>query len=257
MDSRDGFVLMDFLKKFVAGWKRVAICMVIGGLCGMGASKLLTPIYETRAVVAVTIDYSRTGALSDIQEDQAMRGLGSVIDSTQVREQVLLDAQAEGISVDQTSLAENFTLEREDFRWFLRVRDTDSIRAATLANLWAEDAVKVLDSAMEHAIVADHYQQYLDTLDYCLQRQAPEGMSSEPCAALDFEFLSTEIEKTASAIRDEQTMSFGLMPALQFFLAEEAPLNTAAVLGTCSILIFSGAVIGFLVAALIPNKEKE
>ncbi len=257
MNSTDGFVLMDFLKKLLSGWKHVAIFMVIGGLCGMGASKLLTPIYETRAVIAVTIDYTRTGALSDIQEDQAMRGLGSVIDSTVVREQVMLDAEQAGITIDQTTMTENFTLEREDFRWFLRVRDTDALRATTLANLWAQEAMNVLDSAMEHAIVVGHYQQYLDTLDYCLQRQAPEGMSSEPCADLDFEFLSAEIEKTSSAIRDEQTMSFGLMPALQFFLAEEAPLNTVAVLGTRSILIFSGAALGFLVAVLIPNKEKE
>jgi len=118
MNSTDGFVLMDSLKKLVMGWKRVVICMVIGGLCGMGGSKLLIPIYETRAVIAVTIDYTRTGALSDIQEDQAMRGLGSVIDSTQVREQVLMNAQAAGISIDETNLSVNFTLEREETRRF-------------------------------------------------------------------------------------------------------------------------------------------
>jgi hypothetical protein len=257
MNSTDGFIFMDFVKKLFAGWKRIAIFMVIGGFCGMAASKLLTPIYETRAVIAVTINYTRTGALSDIQEDQAMRGLGSVIDSDAVLDQVVLDAELAGISIDRATMAENFTLEREEFRWFLRVRDTDPVKATTLANIWAEDAMTVLDSAMEHAIIAGHYQQYLDSLDYCLQRQAPEGTSDEPCADLDFEFLRNEIQKTSSEIRDQQSMSYGLMPALQFFLAEEAPLNSEAVLGIRSILIFSGAILGFLVAALIPNKEKE
>lgn len=257
MDSNDGFILFDFVKKLLAGWKRVAILMVIGGLCGMGASKLLTPVYESKAAIAVTIDYTRTGALSDIQEDQAMRGLGSLIDSSIVLQTVQTRAEENGIQLDQQSLTENFTLEREDFRWLLRVRDTDPQRAMDLANLWAEQAMSALDTAMQHAISADHYQQYLDTLDYCLQRLAPEGVSSEPCANVDFDYLSEEIENTSAAIREEQALSYGLMPAMQFFLAGEAPLNTSAVLGTRSILIFSGAVLGFLITAILPNKEKE
>ncbi len=257
MDSNDGFILFDYIKKLLAGWKRIAILMVIGGLCGMAAGKLLTPIYETKAAIAVTIDYTRTGALSDIQEDQAMRGLGCLIDSETVRQAVQTQAEENGIQFDEQSLAENFTLEREDFRWLLRVRDADPQKAADLANLWAQQAMSTLDAAMLHAIAADHYQQYLDSLDYCLQRQAPEGTSSEPCANIDFIYLSGEIEKTSAAIREEQSLSYGLMPALQFFLADEAPLNTAAVQGTTGILVFSGAILGFLVAVLLPNKEKE
>ncbi|NMC29963.1 MAG: hypothetical protein GYA45_07830 [Pelolinea sp.] len=257
MGSNDGFILMEFLKKLFAGWKKITILMVIGGLCGLGASKIMAPIYETRAVIAVTIDYTRTGALSDIQEDQAMRGLGSAIDSDAVREQVRQKAEQAGISIDRSSMAKNFTLEREDFRWFLRVRDSDAERAATLANLWAEEAVSTLDGAMQHAIIAGHYQQYLDSLDYCLLRLAPEGMSNEPCAKFDYEHLSAEVEKTSAAIREEQTLSYGLMPALQFFLAENAAINTNPVRSTRGVLIFSGAMLGFVVAALLPNKEKE
>ena len=257
MSSNDGFVLIDFFKKILSGWKRVAILMVIGGLCGMGANKIIKPIYETKAAIAVTIDYTRTGALSDIQEDQAMRGLGSVIDSSMVRDAVQSQAADGGIQIDQESIMENFTLEREDFRWLLRVRDTDPQRAADLANLWAEIAMQTLDTALEHAVVADNYQKYLDTLDYCLQRLAPEGMSSAPCADLDFDYLQTEIEKTSTAIREEQTQGYGLMPALEFLLADEAPLNTSPVLGTRSMLIFSGAILGLIVAILIPNKEKD
>jgi len=257
MDSNDGFILFDFIKKLLTGWKRITILMVIGGLCGMGAAKLLTPVYEAKAAIAVTIDYTRTGALSDIQEDQAMRGLGCLIDSEAVRQAVQTQAEENGIQFDQQSLANNFTLERGDFRWLLRVRDTNPQQAADLANLWAEQAMSTLDVAMQHAIAADHYQQYLDSLDYCLQRLAPEGMSSEPCVNLDFEYLSGEIIKTSAAIRDEQSQSYGLMPAMQFFLADEASVNTGAVQGTRGILVFSGAVLGFLIAVILPNKEKE
>lgn len=34
MDSHAGFVLLDFLKKALAGWKRLVILMIVGGLVG-------------------------------------------------------------------------------------------------------------------------------------------------------------------------------------------------------------------------------
>jgi len=257
MPSTKDFILLDFLKKSFKGWKRLATLMVVGGVCGLIMSRFIHPIYESKAAIAVTIDYTRTGALSDIQEDQAMRGLGSVIDSDAVREKVRDKAAQTGSAIDENGMQKNFTLEREDFRWLLRVRDTSPEKAQMLANLWAEEAISTLNTAMEHAIISSHYQQYLDSLEYCLQRLAPEGMNNEPCAHIDFDFLSREIEKTTSAIRDEQMVSYGLMPALQFFLSERAPLNMTAVRGTQGTLIFSGAMLGFLIALLLPDKEKD
>lgn len=257
MNSKDGFILLDFIKGVFSGWKRVVVFMIMGGLCGMLASTTITPVYETRAVIAVTIDYTRTGALSDIQEDQAMRGLGSVIDSDTVRDQVVLEAQELGYVIDRNEIENSFTLEREDFRWFLRVRGDDPIRAADLATVWANVAMRVLDDGMEHAIIAGHLQQYLDSLEYCLQRQAVEGVVGNICADYDFDFLMDEVQVTSAEIRDQQAVSFGLMPAMEFFLAEKAPVNAEPVLGTRGILILCGAVLGFLLAAMFPLKENE
>jgi hypothetical protein len=255
MESNEGFVFLDFLKKTLAGWKRLVILMILGGLIGMGISKFQQPLYETRAVVAVTIDYTRTGALSDIQEDQAMRGLGSVIESDMVLDQVVEDAAHAGYLIDRAWMAEHFTLEREDFRWFLRVRDTDANRAASLANIWIGDAMGVLDNAMQHTLIAAHLQQYLDSLEYCLARQSGQSMVVEPCGEVDFEYLFSEIYKTAAEIKNQQTSSLGLMPTIQYFIAEEAPVNNQPVLKTQGVMILCGAMLGFLLAILIPSKE--
>jgi hypothetical protein len=255
MDSDKGFVLLDFLKKTLAGWKRLVLLMIVGGLVGMGISKFQQPVYETRAVVAVTIDYTRTGALSDIQEDQAMRGLGDVIESDGVLDRVISDAEHAGFSIDRAWIAEHFTLEREEFRWFLRVRDTDAEWAASLANIWIDNAVEVLDNAMQHTLIAAHLQQYLDSLEYCLERQSAQSMLAEPCAGIDFDYLYGEIQKTAVEIGNQQKSGLGLMPTIQYFIAEEASVNTQPAQNTRGVLVFSGALLGFLMALLIPSKE--
>ncbi len=255
MKSVDGFVFIDYLRKVIKGWKRIVLCMIIGGLGGFLVSSFRSPIYETRAVIAVTIDYTRTGALSDIQEDQAMRGLGSVIDSNEVIKQVILQAQQAGYQLDQNTVEDSFTLEREDFRWFLRVRDTDAQRAADLANIWAQAAVETLNEGLEHALVASHLQQYLDSLEFCMQRQVGEGVGEKVCEQYDFEYLITEIQSTADEIQSQNQMSYGLMPALTFFLAENAPVNDGAVQGTQGVLVVAGSILGFIVAALAPSKE--
>lgn len=255
MDSHAGFVLLDFLKKALAGWKRLVILMIVGGLVGMGISKFHPPVFETRAVVAVTIDYTRTGALSDIQEDQAMRGLGGVIESDLVLNQVVSDAKHAGFNIDRTWIAEHFTLEREEFRWFLRVRDTDAKQAASLANIWIDDAIEVLDNAMRHALIVAHLQQYLDSLEYCLERQSGQSMVVEPCGGIGFDYLYDEIQKTSVEISNQQESSLGLMPTIQYYIAEKAPVNTQPVLKTQGVLVLSGALLGFLVTMLIPSKE--
>jgi len=255
MKSEDSFVLMDYFKKVLNGWKKVVIFMIIGGLCGMFMSTFRAPLYETRAVIAVTIDYTRTGALSDIQEDQAMRGLGSVIDSDAVKEQVILRAQQADYEIDRDSITEMFTLEREDFRWFLRVRDTDAQRAADLSNLWAQVAIETLDEGMKHAIIAAHLQQYLDSLEFCMQRQVADGITENTCEQYDFDTILNEAQTSAVEIRTQQEMSYGLMPALGFFLAEDAPLNSTAVQGTLGVFMVAGAFLGLIVAALIPGKD--
>ena len=256
MKAADGFELMGFLKQAVRGWKRIVLCMIIGGLVGLMISSFRSPIYETRAVIAVTIDYTRTGALSDIQEDQAMRGLGSVIDSDEVIQKVILQAQQAGYQLEEKTVQESFSLEREDFRWFLRVRDSDAGRAAGLANIWAQTALDTLDQGMEHALIASHLQQYLDSLEFCMQRQAGLGANVNTCEQYDYDYLLAEIQSTANEIQHQNQMSYGLMPALGFFLAESAPLNEGAVQGTQGVLVIAGSAIGFILAAIVPNKNR-
>jgi uncharacterized membrane protein len=80
-------------------------------------------------------------------------------------------------------------------------------------------------------------------------------MVVEPCGGIGFDYLYDEIQKTSVEISNQQESSLGLMPTIQYYIAEKAPVNTQPVLKTQGILVLSGALLGFLVTMLIPSKE--
>jgi len=74
-----GIDLNELIVSVSNRWYVLVVLMIIGGIIGLLLTNMFSPIYESSATFSVTIDYTRTGALTDIQEDQAMRGVGSVI----------------------------------------------------------------------------------------------------------------------------------------------------------------------------------
>ncbi len=83
------FNFLDLLKAIAARGFWLVIAMIAGGLLGWGVTTFKHPLYEADAVFTVTIDYTRTGYLSDIQEDQAMRGIGSLIGSDYILQKTI------------------------------------------------------------------------------------------------------------------------------------------------------------------------
>ena len=117
----DGIDIVKLIKKISSRWYIHTVLMIIGGLSGLLFSYLNPPVYESSAVFSVTIDYTQTGALTDIQEDQAMRGVGSILLSDQVIRQTLTQLISEfNLELSQSDFLNNSFMDREEFRWALR-----------------------------------------------------------------------------------------------------------------------------------------
>ena len=248
MHSSKQFVLLDLFKRF--NWLFLVLLMIMGGVAGYSFSLFHPKVYEARAVIAVTIDYTRTGSLSDFQEDQALRSLGSIIDADFMLKKTVEAAQEAGVKITNEQFKEKIALEREDFRWFLRVRDKNPKVAAELANIWADQVIAILTNASSHALNADYLQRYFDSLQSCLQRMANVDQAQVPCSFPYLEELLVELESTGTDIREEKEASLGLMPAVSFFLAGEASPPSSPALYYRNLLVFAGAFIGFLGAVL-------
>jgi len=250
MEESTFFSLLLFFQNIKRNWYIPIICMILGGLCGMVFHYFQPPIYETTAAFSVTIDYTQTGYLSDIQEDQAMRGLGSIIDGRTTLEKTTLALAKEELNISLEDLQKRISLEREDFRWILRVRDSDAAQSAFIANTWAKTAEEELENASLHAIKAAHLEKYLQSLESCLLRMVDDEQNQYPCEFPYFSELMTEIDKIAPIINEERMNSKGLFSAISFSLSKDANISTAPSLYGRNLLVLSGSLLGLLVALI-------
>lgn len=145
-------------------WWKIALFAILGGLIGLGASFLQTPLYQAEAIFSATIDFTQVNAQTLADED------GGVIQFTQYDEDMAL------LVVQNTLLAQmdevyayaktlDPTLDREEFEankqirryhglWYLRVLHQDPEIAQAIANTWAEKGDQALTYAQAKGFAA-------------------------------------------------------------------------------------------------------
>ena len=220
--------------------------MIIGGLSGLLFSHLNPPVYESSASFSVTIDYTQTGALTDIQEDQAMRGVGSVILSDEVFSQTLGQLESEyNLKINQPEFLDNSFLDREEFRWTLRYRDTNPNNAEAVTKTWAKTANTILQDALTHSLVSSVLLDNLNEMKMCLY-DSGKGY----CGFKDLETLTSTISKLSGRIQSEKVDSLGLFSALSVSLVNEGQIYPSLVSGQRNLLVISGALSGLILSII-------
>lgn len=231
------------------GWWLVVVFAILGGLAGYALSALRPAVYEARAEYTFSIDFARTGILTDVEEDQAFEAMSDVIFSTQVLEQTARAAQAEGIAVDLTALQENITKERALNTWTFRVRHADPAAAVRIANLWGENGLHALQVATAAALEAGVLRGYLDSLESCLSRAVMSEPVQALCETSNLARIQAEIDKTGAAIAAAREESRGILPGMGYQWTRD-PGSAERVLAGRGLLVLAGALVG-LIAAVI------
>jgi uncharacterized protein involved in exopolysaccharide biosynthesis len=249
-DKLQTTTLNVLLGSFLQGWKILVICTILGGIAGLVAASVIKPVYETSAVFTFTIDYSRTGLLTDIEEDQAMEAAGDLIKSTDVITEVIKQASDSGIELTPITVQENFTAERRFGQWLLKVRAGDPATAASLANLWSRVTLTEFQKASQAAVKADGLQRYILSLESCYQ-QSTSGMSAQPlCQATYRTKLQTEMENSGKDMQQWLSESRGIFSGLNFAIAEDAGKPVKPSQHSRGILVLAGSLTGLLAASV-------
>ena len=239
------------LKNVLDKWWFTSLLMVLGGLIGLFLSTAQSPIYESQADFSITIDYTRTGFLSDIDQDQAMLGVGSLMNSDDVLHTSIQKAIKMGYLVTLEDFRKKISIEREGFTWSLRVRDESPLTAAELVNIWADEANYVYQSAAEHALKAEEYLHYLDSLVNCFQRSTIGNGDIGTCTLPNLANISEEIQQTGKLAYQEKGASLGLMPAISAQLVKKGQILQNPIRFSRNSFVIAGAFVGFLIALLI------
>ncbi len=239
------------IKNIAEKWLFITSVVIAGGLIGFFISFFLTPKFESGAVFSVTIDYTQTGALSDAEEDQAMRGVGSVLFSDDVVEQTLEELDQKGAGISKPAFTENAFSDREEFRWTLRFRSDDPEIPKMVVDSWSSNADQVLQTSLNHALIMVSEYELLNNLEMCLQRTTESFHADAVCGFKNISELQKAIEDTSKGIQYEKQLSRGLFSYLSITLVEKADIYASPVSHSRNDLVFGGAVIGLLSCILI------
>lgn len=247
-----GFSPLTVYEQAIHNWWWVALWIIVGSLTGWGLSTLRQPLYEARAIFTFNIDYALSGALTDIEEDQALETVGDLIQSSEIKEKTIADAAASGISITGEDLKNSVFIERRNSAWVVIVRRVKSDEAARIANLWGENFESAYQEAYRHAIIADGLQRYMNSLESCFR----ETVASEPvqsdCEINDLPAIQTALEKTGAEIQKERSLGKALFAGLLFDWSGKAESSSTPVWFDRNKFLLAGAIIGFLFSLWLP-----
>jgi len=242
------FYPRDTLDQAIHSWWFIVVFMVLGGLAGLIFSLIHPPVYDAKAVFTTSIDTTRTGQLTDVEVDQAIGIVGDILSSTEVTAQVIQNGKAAGISMDGADFNQMASTQRKDYLWEIHILNRNPNIALSIANIWADAAARSVNDAYQHALLAQGYERYLDSLESCLGQTAAAEPTQSICTRSNLANIQLELAKTGSLVKQEKQASQGLLPAVLVSLSERAQLPTKPALFGRNQSVFSGALVGFLLA---------
>ena len=236
----------DLLVRLLRRWPWIFLAGVLGGLLGVGLSRIMPPVYEAVAVVGVGVDPGRALPM----DDQTRR-----LARDRVREVFLADASLEAVRVGAgedvasefatvNQLRDTLRLSEIDAGWELGVRSPFPNRAARLANLWSEVSVQALLEAGRHAWTAAELQAKWYIVG-CRLVQSPD----EPATALwECKERPEEYdpEEALNRIQSEAVLSLGVLPSMSFAVLQQADLPVSPLTSSRAVLGLAGALAGVL-----------
>ncbi len=239
-------------------WWVIVTAAIIGGLIGLTVSTVKKPVYEARATFTISLDFARTGILTQYDKDLALGTAASAIFSYNVMQQVADAAQQNGIATDFETLKHTAVMERKAAQWTLRVRASDPEDAAFLVNQWVDFGLADLNVSYQHALMAENLQNYIQTLETCMQQVSVNAVVPL-CPYPTLAELETELKAASDALFVEKQASRNLFPGITYSLDQYATPPAEPALYGRNTLVLAGLILGLIlgvgiVSTTLPNR---
>ena len=243
-------VSLEFaFEHLIRDWWMLALAAMVGAGIGWLLFQNRTPYYQAEGLISIGIDYTRTGQLTDIEEDQMIGITGDVLNSPGVISAIVERARQEQIKIDESSFKKFTKAERRQNQWVLIVRNENPSTAEAIARIWTEEGYQALIDAMVHADRAGHLQRYLDSLESCLQRTSISGPSSGVCTVKNIRDLQKDLDETGKWMAEEKTAAMGLLPGTTITLAGLPILPEKPIEFGQGQLVLAGCLAGMVIGA--------
>ncbi|MGA2490126.1 MAG: Wzz/FepE/Etk N-terminal domain-containing protein [Anaerolineales bacterium] len=234
------------LERAFQRWWVIVLLTALGGIIGWAIHFLQPPVYEATAVITVNMDFQKV-KLTQGEEDYAFNAGGAIGESSEVENQIVTEARADGFPIDINHLTAQMFLERRQSVWEFHIRNRDPKTAAKLANKWAEKALYALNAALGSAIRADQIQAQIDNINRNPATAGSPALSSETQATLNN--LSDELLQ-------EKQLSQGVISIMKFSLTGSATVPQKPALYNLADLVLAGGCIGFVISMWVASSYK-
>jgi len=267
MNHQQEFSPLEAVERAFARWWIIVLLTVLGGIGGWIYHYLRPPVYEAKAVIVISMDFSKR-ELTQYEEDYTFGTAGALLLSTAVRNQVVAKVQASGIQINLEQFVSESSIEGRQSVWEMRVRNADPNIAATLVNAWAEIAYQTLAQAQEHAIKAEQLQVQVSAWQACLptyvtptpkpnQTSLYSFVWNKNCEHYSLEEINNALAGLSAELAAEESQSQGLIPILEFALTETATVPDKPVIYGQGSLVFAGAMVGFVIALWLASLKRK
>ncbi len=244
----EGFAPRDYFERSIKFWWIIFACMLIGAGAGWLITQSKTPAFEAKSSISVSINYAETGFLTDTEEDHALSVVGDVL----ISDAILADLRTSLNTVTPDGIERsNLFIEREGYRWTLRVRADSPQMAEQISKNWAEVSMQYLDKSLDHARKGLILSRQIADLETCLSQSLSVLPSTVPCTLPGSEETTDQLSVLGERYSEEQSLSNGILPSLIFSLSQVGtPAGIPA--GTQSAgMVFAGAMLGFLAGTIM------
>lgn len=197
---------VEFLNTALQWWWALVILGLVGALIGVAIASKAPKVFEAHREIAVGIDLTQTGDLSDSDEDRLMQDVVG---------RVLL-ADVVGPLDINTSQNEVIWAERFQYAITLRVRASSPERANVIADQWAEFAIVALQEAASQANVTAALRAAITDMTTCIQQSVsmPNGVSI--CESLINSEWDTRLLELSNQLYESSSRDYGFAAGMSF-----------------------------------------
>ena len=250
-ESNNQIDFLKILKGITENWVVLFSGFLIGGIIGYFISMILPPVYEASTAFMVTIDYSETGALSDAQEDRAMRDVGLLFLNEEVVGKTISDLENRNIDIDREYFLDHAYTEREGSLWRIRYRSKDAGSMKQILETWSSNTNSVFEESLKHALILESEYELLDSLVACIQQSSSEFELEDICGYENIQQINNEISKISEEIQKAKESSWGLFAYLSITKIEDDLDPAEPVRFNRNILVISTSMIGFVLSIIV------
>lgn len=232
-------------------WWVIALLAIAGGIFGYEISQVRTPVYESVGIFTVSLDFVRTGEMTDIEEDQALNTVVDVINSTAVLDETTRVMKAKGVDLTLTDLKNYVSVDRQGFQILVHVNHTNAQTAFDIADSWTAIADQALQTAIREAVKADSLSRQIVDLEICFRQMTVAFPAFPPCEIKDSTSLLTTLKQAENDFLDAKNNSRGILSTSSVELTGHPQVPVSPRIYRQGILVISGAFMGFLAGALL------